>query len=93
MLLIGILLVQLSSGEEKTLTNRPGNRLLGIAASFAAALCSGFGSVYFEKILKDSVLSYWLRNVQLALSSILIGTINCWFIEADTMRDKGYFFG
>lgn len=34
------------------------------------SICSGFASVYLEKILKGDKTSIWVRNIQLCLFSI-----------------------
>jgi hypothetical protein len=53
------------------------NPLIGFAAVVVSCLISGFAGVYFEKILKGSDVSVWMRNIQLALIAIPIafGTI------------------
>jgi len=47
---------------------------IGMGAVLAEVLLSGFGSVYFERVLKssDETYSVWDRNFQLACWSILI---------------------
>jgi len=42
---------------------REQNFMLGIAAVLAACVMSGFASVYFEKLLKHTSPSIYLRNV------------------------------
>lgn len=51
------------------------NPLIGLLAVITACFLSGFAGIYFEKILKNSDVSLWLRNVQLATLSIPIGII------------------
>lgn len=46
------------------------NRALGITVVFAACLLSGLTGVYFEKVLKGSNKTIWLRNVQLSFFSL-----------------------
>jgi UDP-sugar transporter A1/2/3 len=92
-LIIGILLVQLSSGHEERRANSNENRFVGICAAFGAALCSGFASIFFEKILKGSDVSIWMRNVQLALLSVVFGGFNCAIIDYESVAEKGFFFG
>jgi len=45
---------------------------VGVAAVFADSALSGFATVYFEKMLKTTVLTVWDRNLQLAFWSMLI---------------------
>lgn len=44
--------------------------MMGMMAVICAAITSGFSSVYFEKILKNSTTSLWIRNLQMGLFSI-----------------------
>jgi drug/metabolite transporter (DMT)-like permease len=46
------------------------NRTLGLIAVFAACMISGLAGVYFEKVLKGSSASLWIRNVQLSFFSL-----------------------
>ncbi len=39
--------------------------LTGLSAVIVMCLSSGFAGVYFEKVLKSSQQSLWVRNVQL----------------------------
>ncbi|XP_061706043.1 UDP-N-acetylglucosamine transporter isoform X1 [Cydia pomonella] len=75
----GIALVQLSSdnGSGKVAnTHLPQqSRILGFGAALAACFISGFAGIYFEKVLKESDISVWMRNVQLSLLSLPFGTV------------------
>jgi hypothetical protein len=74
------------------------NKSLGVVATSLAAICSGFASVYFERILKDSVTSaspsLWIRNVQLAVYSLFpalfIGVV---FLDGELIAKNGFFQG
>ena len=46
--------------------------LVGIVSVLTAATLSAFAGVYFEKVLKGSAPSVWVRNAQLASFSLLI---------------------
>lgn len=49
--------------------------------------------VYFEKILKGSSGSVWLRNIQLGSYSIVIGLIGMQINDGSRIAQKGFFFG
>ncbi|CAH0717219.1 unnamed protein product, partial [Brenthis ino] len=93
LLVAGIALVQLSSTEKaKVSTNLPQqSKILGFGAALAACFISGFAGIYFEKVLKESDISVWMRNVQLSLASLPFG-IATHLINYGTMADllKGF---
>ncbi|KAK6746639.1 hypothetical protein RB195_000112 [Necator americanus] len=49
--------------------------ILGFIAVLVACCMSGFAGIYFEKILKGSNVSIWIRNIQLALPSIFFALL------------------
>lgn len=49
--------------------------LAGFIAVLVACCMSGFAGIYFEKILKGSSVSIWIRNIQLALPSIFFALL------------------
>lgn len=51
------------------------NALVGMVAVIVSCLMSGFAGVYFERILKGSKQSVWLRNVQLGFLGTILGKI------------------
>jgi len=59
----------------------------------AACCLSGFAGIYFEKILKGSGTSVWIRNVQLSLCSIPFASITCLLNDRESVRTNGYFHG
>jgi len=69
------------------------NPFLGLVAVILSTLCSGFAGVYFEKILKGSQMSVWLRNVQLGIYGTLIGLIGMQIKDGDKIAEKGLLFG
>ena len=54
---------------EKTRLQNP---LVGLGAVIVACLLSGFAGIYFEKILKGSDVTVWMRNIQLSVVAIPI---------------------
>ncbi|KAM8890607.1 solute carrier family 35 member A3a isoform 2-T3 [Synchiropus picturatus] len=67
-LMTGVTLVQWPS-ESMVTPEKPslsaGSQFIGVAAVLVACCSSGFAGVYFEKILKESKQSVWIRNIQL----------------------------
>lgn len=49
-----------------------GSQFVGVMAVLVACCSSGFAGVYFEKILKESKQSVWIRNIQLGQSMSLL---------------------
>lgn len=93
-LLVGVILVQLAStGPAKVPSGIVQNRLLGFSAALSACFLSGFAGIYFEKILKGSEISIWMRNVQLSLCSLPIGFIGCYLNDGKKIHKNGFFFG
>ncbi|XP_035676721.1 UDP-galactose translocator-like isoform X2 [Branchiostoma floridae] len=99
LLFAGVSAVQLestgatSSGKatgEKVETEQ--NPLLGLIAVVVSCISSGFAGVFFEKVLKGSVASVWVRNIQLAFFSILLGLISMWTKDGAAVSEKGFFY-
>ena len=79
-------------GEPSSL-GEPQNRVVGLVAVLCAACTSGFSGVYFEKILKGSRTSLWIRNVQMGLPSVVIAYIAVYLKDAAAIRQNGFFGG
>ncbi len=94
-LVIGVSVVVLGAHEEskggggKSRITSDGansqNLFLGLVAITVVCLCSAFGGVYFEKVLKRPTseggqyrapVSIWMRNMQMAFFSICFALIN-----------------
>ncbi|KAE8602970.1 hypothetical protein XENTR_v10014188 [Xenopus tropicalis] len=88
----GVTLVQYSPAEA-TKVQIEQNYLLGIGAVAIAVLCSGFAGVYFEKVLKSSDTSLWVRNIQMYLSGILVTALCVYISDGSQVIEKGFFYG
>ncbi len=52
-----------ADSEQKILS--ASSQFVGLMAVLMACVSSGFAGVYFEKILKETKQSVWVRNIQL----------------------------
>lgn len=94
MLTIGVSIVQLSgSGNANATDAEKNNRFVGLVAVLFAACTSGFSGVYFEKILKGSQTSLWLRNVQMGLPSVAIAFITVFAKDSSAIASQGFLGG
>ncbi|KAM4728934.1 solute carrier family 35 member A3b isoform 2-T2 [Anableps anableps] len=94
LLMAGVTLVQWptdSTGEQKVLT--AGSQVVGVVAVLMACLSSGFAGVYFEKILKETKQSVWVRNIQLGLFSFVLGFLGMMVYDGQSVRQSGMFQG
>eukprot|EP00038_Savillea_parva_P031657 m.89240 g.89240 ORF g.89240 m.89240 type:complete len:386 (+) comp9791_c0_seq1:319-1476(+) len=94
MLAAGVATVQVGAQGSQSKTPDVGqSTVVGLVAVIAACCTSGFAGVYFEKILKGTKQSVWLRNIQLALFSIVIGSVGALYNDGDKIAEGGFFQG
>ncbi|KAL7531852.1 hypothetical protein ACHAXR_004275 [Thalassiosira sp. AJA248-18] len=90
----GVAVVQVSgSSDHEASENEDRNRLVGLVAVLCAACTSGFSGVYFEKILKGSDVSLWIRNIQMGLPSVIIALVTVFINDSEEVSRKGFFVG
>ncbi|KAF4099162.1 CMP-sialic acid transporter [Onychostoma macrolepis] len=92
MLCGGVTLVQWTP-PQATKVQVEQNPFLGFMAIAVAVLCSGFAGVYFEKVLKSSDTSLWVRNIQMYLSGIVVTLIGVFVTDGAQVLEKGFFYG
>ena len=93
-LFVGVSIVQLQpENVHKAPIAVTQNPVVGLAAVITACVMSGFAGVYFEKILKGTQQSVWLRNVQLGGIGTVVGYITMELSDGAQVREKGFFFG
>uniref|UniRef100_A0A6A7G6K9 UDP-N-acetylglucosamine transporter n=1 Tax=Hirondellea gigas TaxID=1518452 RepID=A0A6A7G6K9_9CRUS len=90
-LMSGVSIVQLQIGSSKA--EGASNSYVGFIAVLIASLSSGFAGVYFEKILKGSAPSIWIRNIQLGLFGVLFAGIMMVFNDGAGIWKDGMFYG
>ncbi|OZC05248.1 UDP-galactose transporter, partial [Onchocerca flexuosa] len=100
LLTAGVTLVQLPKDLDKITSSTTkssllpnSDKILGLLAVIAACFSSGFAGVYFEKVLKGSSVSLWMRNLQLAFFSIFGGFFMVWFYDFKQINEYGFFQG
>ncbi len=54
---------------------------------------SGLAGVYFEKILKGSDVSVWIRNIQLGGFGIIFGILTTYLSDGKEVSEKGFLYG
>ncbi|CAM5173832.1 unnamed protein product [Eretmochelys imbricata] len=96
LLFSGVAIVQVEQGQAGGQSS-PGTArqsyVVGLVAVVVSCLSSGFAGVYFEKILKGSSASVWLRNVQLGIFGTLLGLLGMWWAEGAAVAAQGFFHG
>ncbi|PIK40471.1 putative CMP-sialic acid transporter-like, partial [Apostichopus japonicus] len=94
LLFFGVALVQLESIENK---EDPSQQVKfdvrGLVAILLSCLCSGFAGVYFEKILKGSETSLWIRNIQLYVFGIASAGTGVILKDLPAIMSNGFFQG
>ncbi|XP_029309555.1 solute carrier family 35 member A3b isoform X1 [Cottoperca gobio] len=95
-LMAGVTLVQWPTesegdSEQKILT--AGSQFVGLMAVLMACVSSGFAGVYFEKILKETKQSVWVRNIQLGLFGFVFGFIGMIVYDGQSVSQSGMFEG
>ncbi|XP_028460735.1 CMP-sialic acid transporter [Perca flavescens] len=92
MLCGGVTLVQWKPAEATNVQIEQ-SPFVGFVAIAIAVICSGFAGVYFEKVLKSSDTSLWVRNIQMYLSGIVVTLIGVFMNDGEKVLEKGFFFG
>ena len=84
--------IQIVSGTTQRAIAVKQNPVIGFAAVVTSCIASGFAGVYFEKILKGSKGSVWLRNIQLGLFGALSGVAGVILNDGKEVMEKGFFY-
>ena len=93
-LTVGVAIVEVSgSSSESHTPSEDHNRFIGLIAVLCAACTSGFSGVYFEKILKGSQTSLWIRNIQMGIPSVLIAFIAVFLKDSQAVSEQGFLGG
>ncbi|CAL8369860.1 unnamed protein product [Lota lota] len=90
---VAIVQVQQEGKKESVSDSSNQNYWVGLVAVVISCLSSGFAGVYFEKILKGSSASVWVRNVQLGVFGTALGMLGMWWKDGEAVAEKGFLFG
>jgi UDP-sugar transporter A1/2/3 len=97
LLMIGVTLVQSQSMSSSTTTKEdflaPQNPFIGLVAVITSCVSSGFAGCYFEKILKTSETSMWVRNIQLGISGAFFSLVGMVAYDIQPIMDGGLLQG
>eukprot|EP01116_Phalansterium_solitarium_P022995 TRINITY_DN783_c0_g1_i2.p1 TRINITY_DN783_c0_g1~~TRINITY_DN783_c0_g1_i2.p1 ORF type:complete len:345 (-),score=118.94 TRINITY_DN783_c0_g1_i2:375-1409(-) len=90
-LMLGVAFVQISPDAPDKAVD--GNKLLGLFVVVLSCLSSAFAGVYFEKLLKNSTSTIWIRNIQLGLWGAGFGIATAYVNDGLAIREGGFFQG
>uniref|UniRef100_A0A3Q2NQ30 Solute carrier family 35 member A3a n=1 Tax=Fundulus heteroclitus TaxID=8078 RepID=A0A3Q2NQ30_FUNHE len=95
-LMAGVALVQWpseSAAAPEKEARSAGSQFVGVTSVLVACCSSGFAGVYFEKILKESKQSVWIRNIQLGMFGLVFGLFGMLAYDGERVRESGMFQG
>eukprot|EP00128_Syssomonas_multiformis_P004887 Colp12_sorted_trinity150504_noHs@17798 len=93
-LMFGVALVQMQDSKPSATSKASANAtFVGLVAVIIACFSSGFAGVYFEKLLKDSTATIFVRNIQLGFFGMTIGLIGAYWNDGEAIRAHGFFQG
>ncbi|KAL1022936.1 hypothetical protein UPYG_G00034430 [Umbra pygmaea] len=70
-----------------------GSQFVGVSAVLVACCSSGFAGVYFEKILKETKQSVWVRNIQLGVFGLVFSLMGMFAYDGNRVQESGMFQG
>ncbi|RMC08450.1 hypothetical protein DUI87_14694 [Hirundo rustica rustica] len=94
-LMTGVAFVQWPSDSQATPAKEhsAGSQFVGLIAVLIACFSSGFAGVYFEKILKETKQSVWIRNIQLGFFGSIFGLMGVYIYDGEQVSKNGFFQG
>ncbi|ORX89127.1 nucleotide-sugar transporter [Basidiobolus meristosporus CBS 931.73] len=94
LLTIGVVLVQFPTKTSESTEDKSNQRLLGLITVVCACMISGLAGVYFEKILKGTRASIWVRNIQLSFFSLFPAVfLGVLWMDGDSVINNGFWYG
>ncbi|PFX15653.1 UDP-N-acetylglucosamine transporter [Stylophora pistillata] len=96
LLMLGVTLVQWHPDKGKESTTKDisvSGKFIGLIAVLTACCSSGFAGVYFEKILKGTKASIWMRNIQLGTFGVIFGLVAVYGNDGKAVSNQGFLQG
>ncbi|XP_066298063.1 UDP-N-acetylglucosamine transporter-like [Branchiostoma lanceolatum] len=95
LLMTGVALVQMpaEAKPEGSKSHSLGSQVVGLLSVLTACCTSAFAGVYFEKILKGSRPSLWVRNIQLGLFCTIFGLFAVVMSDYELVVELGFLQG
>lgn len=94
LLMVGVIFVQMeSTSNNNSKVENDQKPFIGLAAVLASCISSGFAGCYFEKLLKASTASMWVRNIQLGLCGLFFSFWAMIVSDYSTIQSQGLFHG
>jgi len=87
----GVMLIQFPRNSSSV--QSPGNPIIGLSAIIGACFTSAFAGVYLEKLMKESDVSVWMRNIQLAVVGTILSFVGTLATDMVKIREGGFFQG
>lgn len=92
-LVTGISIIQIQNASSSSAGDENKNAVFGLFCVISACLLSGLAGVYFEKILKNSKVSIWIRNIQLGMFGAFFALVTAGISDGKKIQENGFFFG
>jgi len=92
-LMAGVSLVQWPTNDNPSKSFSFSAQMIGLISVLMACVSSGFAGVYFEKILKGSNASIWMRNIQLGLIGSVLALFGVIISDWNLIMKGGFFQG
>lgn len=90
----GVSIIQIQNVKGGNKSNEDSkNALFGLFCVVLACVLSGLAGVYFEKILKHSKVSIWVRNIQLGMFGTFFALMTTYISDYEKVQEHGFFFG
>lgn len=93
LLVFGISIIQVQNVNSAKQANDTSSPMIGFISVLSACILSGLAGVYFEKILKNSKVSIWVRNIQLGIFGSVFALATALSTDYSAIMENGFFFG